>query len=181
LSKNNPDIHIIKAEGLLGLLKNKHLLLDTSVFIDAFNHFEEFARFFNECKRGNVTIVTVSPVIAEFTKGVENTKKLSEKLSFVDSIIDIKLPISPDIINKYIPNLVSQYKAKGKSVSYVDFILAGLVDKYERDLVLLTKNPVDFPLSVFNLYSYFVIKMDRALQVYGIYQAKLKKQIKKKK
>lgn len=171
MSKNNPNITLIKPEDLLASLKNKHLLLDTSVFIDAFLHPVEFTDFFNECKQHDVFLTTVKPVIVEFTKGVKDNRSLKERLEFVESIIDLQLPVHPKVNEVLIPQLVKSYGQIGRGLSYVNFILGGLINKHKRDLLLMSKNPADFPLSIFDLNNHLIIKMNRALQIYGIYQA----------
>lgn len=140
------------------------------MFIDALLHPREFAVFFNDCKKADITLVTIDPVIAEFTSGAESKTRLKEKIDFVNGIITFQLPITPDVITKNIPLLIAKYGPKGKGVSHVDYLLAGMLVKHANDLLLLTKNAKDFPTSIFDLCSHFVISIDRSLQTYGVYQ-----------
>ncbi len=170
MSKNNPDIEIQLPQDFFTNLAGKHLLLDTNVFIDASNHPKEFFYFFKQCRKYKVTLVTCQPVVIEFTSGSESSKICQEKEKLISQIVsDYKLPLKPSIFEKTIPYLIERYKGFGKRVSLTDYILGALLMQYGENIFLLTKNPRDFPPSVFCCETHFVIKMNRALQIYGVY------------
>jgi predicted nucleic acid-binding protein len=156
-----PDFHQI--------LRNKHILLDTSFFIDYSNHSSAFFDFTIEAKTNDITFVTNVPVVTEFTKGSENAEKFAEKTALVNTIIDYLLPIPPSVFTHELPSIVEKYGKSGATCSVTDMILASQIKMHANDLFLVTKNPNDFPSKVFVLKTYFLLQLNRALQVYGIY------------
>ncbi len=151
-------------------LQNKHLLLDTSFFGDYSSYPEIFSNFVAECRSNNITLVTIIPVVAEFTKGSDTKNIFKQKTLLIKEIIgDYLLPILPKVFTEEIPWLVEKYGQAGKAVSLTDFCLAAMTKIHAKDLCLLTKNPKDFLASIFNLKTYFLIQLERGLQVYGIY------------
>ncbi|HRN96012.1 MAG TPA: PIN domain-containing protein [Candidatus Levybacteria bacterium] len=159
---------ILKAENFYSNLNNTHLLLDTSVFIDAFLHPAEFGRLFNELKEQSVTLVTIDPVKIEFLKGIQDTKKFEEKKAFIDQIIDICLPISSEVI-KNLYSLVKDYQDSGKILSITDLLIGATLKHYPGSLYLLTKNPRDFPTTIFKFTTHMTLLHQKALQSYGVY------------
>lgn len=166
--QKNKKIQIIYAPKFFNYLKDKHLLLDTSVFIDTLSHEKEFIDFFDKCKKNNTFLVTIDPVKIEFNRGAENQSRLKVKRQLINSIVDYCLPIHASVYDQHIPFLVEKYREGGKTVSLTDFFLGSLLIQHQKDLCLLTKNPKDFPLSIFQLKSYVILKMNRALQVYAV-------------
>lgn len=151
-------------------LHNKHLLLDTSFFGDYSAYPETFHGFVQSCRDSEITLVTVAPVITEFTKGSDTPQIYADKSELVKEVVqDYILNIHPKVFLKEIPLLTKEYGQRGKAVSMTDFILAAMTKIYKNDLCLLTKNPKDFPTSIFTMEGYFLLKLDRALQVYGVY------------
>jgi hypothetical protein len=117
LSRNNESIIIQAAVEFYKPLEYKHLLLDTSVFIDAYLHPSEFSDFFANCRRSRVTLVTIDPVAIEFVKGSDSEEKMEEKKLFINQIIYQLLPVAHDIISLHIPQVVKEYGVFGKSAS----------------------------------------------------------------
>ncbi len=99
------------------------MLFDTCVFIDAMSHKQEFGDFFKNCKKNDITLVTIDPVVFEFTQGAENPDKLESKIKFISGIVDYILPINSDLFTKYIPSLILEYKENGKGLSITDLLL----------------------------------------------------------
>jgi hypothetical protein len=65
---------IAKPDNFILALKDKHLLLDCSVFIDASLHPMEFTQFFRELKENNVTLLTIKPLLLEFVRGAKSSQ-----------------------------------------------------------------------------------------------------------
>lgn len=107
LLKTNPDF--------FDILKGKHLLLDTSVFIDASIHETEFAGLFNKLRDNNTTLVTIALVLFEFLKGAPDITKFKAKKASVEKIIDAYLPSQISMekdfsdLTEY-ETLINQYK-----------------------------------------------------------------------
>lgn len=162
---------IIESPNLLSTLKNKYLLLDTNVFIDAFSNPKEFGLFFNELKSNETSLVTVDLIKTEFLKGAFNKTKYTEKLEFIEEIIDTCLPMTQDILD-YIYELILMYKEDGKGVSFPDFLLGATLMKYKSSLFIMTKDSSDFPLNIFELASYVNVIKRKSIHCYGIYSLK---------
>ncbi|MBI4097384.1 MAG: type II toxin-antitoxin system VapC family toxin [Candidatus Levybacteria bacterium] len=114
-------------------------------------------------------LATIDAVILEFIKGAQSNEKLKEKKKFVEQIIESYLHEDRKIFS-YAFKLVEMYKEEGKSVSMTDFILgATLMYYHKNNLLLLTKNPSDFPTNIFKLKTYMNLFHRKAIQSYGVY------------
>lgn len=161
-------MRIIILQDFFQAFKDKHILLDTSVFIDSFLHPAEFGKFFNDLKAEGATLVSLDAVKIEFLKGAPNEEKYKQKKDFFDEIIDACLPITNEtIISLY--ELVQKYREEGKNISVTDLLLGAILMQYKNSLFLLTKNTTDFPTDIFNLASYVNVSYRKGLHVYGIY------------
>lgn len=160
---------IILSPDFYDQVRLKHILLDTSFFGDSTAYPTVFLEFLERSKENEVTFVTIDPVVAEFTRGAESEGILNLKLETIKKIIDVVMPILPDYLSKYVPQLIKKYKSMGRGVSLTDFLLAATLMHHKHDMLLLTKNPSDFPLYVFSLKCYVVLSLNRALQIYGVY------------
>lgn len=159
---------IIKSEGFLPIIKGKHLLLDTNVFIDALTKPTVFTEFFNELKQYDVTITTIDFVVVEFLKGAPNEQKNSEKKEFIDQFIDATLPLTQSTIG-HLYHLVKLFGVEGKSASITDLMLGAFLMQYRGQLFLMTKNTTDFPSNIFQLMTLVNFPHIRSIQTYGIY------------
>lgn len=157
-------------EEFLSAIKNKHVILDTNVFIDAFSHLKEFANFFNQLKseEQQTTLVTTEHVLIEFLKGSSTETRLSEKKDFLEKAIDAYLPYTPDLL-KYIFELLKIYKIDSKDISLTDLYLGGLLVKYRKNIFLLTKDLTDFPTYIFNRATYVTLLEAKTIRNYGVY------------
>lgn len=163
---------IILPPDFFQLLHNKHLLLDTSFFGDYSSYPEDFGKFVNSCKKHGITFVTNVAVVTEFSRGSDTTQIYAQKTALVETIIDFVLPITPQVFLEEIPWLTEKYGQMGKVVSLTDFILAAQTKQHSTDLCLLTKNPKDFPTSIFSVKTHLLLELERGLQVYGVYYYK---------
>lgn len=159
---------IVLSEDFFSTLKNCHLLLDTSVFIDTSLNNLEFEQLFNQLRSNNITLVTLDAVIIEFLKGSANPQKLETKSALIAEIIESSLPITKEIFDN-VRNLLALYKEDGKSASITDLLLGGMLVQYPDNLFLLTKNTTDFPTNIFNLVTYLNLLHRKSIQSYGVY------------
>lgn len=162
-------MEIRKQAELLSTLKNKHLLLDTSVFIDTLKNISSFRQFINELKKSDVTIVTLDFIKIEFLKGAIDSKAYKEKEELIGEIVDFVLPISPSVITVNLYNLTKIMKEDAKSASVVDLLIGSVLMHHKSGLFLMTKNSHDFPTNIFNLVSVINISKRKTIQCYGIY------------
>ena len=160
---------IIPQANLIPVIKNKHLLLDTNVFIDTLLNPHPFLDFLNDLKKQQVTLSTIDMVKMEFLKGAINEQKYNEKVSLIESIIDNTISITPDI-HKNVYTLIKKYNLEGKSSSITDLYLGAYLMKYGKKLFLLTRNTADFPQNVFDVVSIINVTYFKGIHSYGIYQ-----------
>ncbi len=57
---------LVKPSDLLPLLKDKHIILDTNIFIDYLTKPTAFITFFKELKANGTIITSIDPVAFEF-------------------------------------------------------------------------------------------------------------------
>lgn len=161
---------IILPQEFFQVIKDKHVLLDTSIFIDAFSHGKEFGMFFNSLKdpQNGITLVTLDNVLIKFLKGSSTEAKLNEKKVYVESIIDTYLPNTKDLIDLTM-GLLKEYKIESKDLSITDLLLGAALVKYKENICLLTKDISDFPTRIFDRISYITLLEQNSIRNYGVY------------
>lgn len=159
---------VLPAEFFL-VIKHKHLILDTSVFIDAFSHLKNFGDLFDQLKtKYNVTLVTTEHILIEFLKGSTTEIRLEEKKAFFEKIIDAYIPCAPDLL-KNLLELLKLYKIDSKDLSLTDLYLGALLVKHRKNICLLTKDLTDFPTRIFNRVTYVTLLESNTIRNYGVY------------
>ncbi len=162
-------MRILPLPNFISVIKNKHLLLDTNVFIDTLLNPLPFADFFNSIKSKEVTLTTIDLVKIEFLKGASDFRKYKEKNELIEKIVDYIIPITPDIYkNAY--ELIKKYEMNGKALSETDLFLGATLMKFKKNIYLLTKNTTDFPLNIFELHSVVNTIYSKGIHSYGLYQ-----------
>lgn len=159
---------IILPSDFFSIVKDKHILLDTTVFIDALTNPTSFVSFLNQLKNSNVTFVTLDVVIVEFTRGAQDERRFREKNKFIEQIIETCLPVT-DQISKDAIELANEYHLEGKGVSITDFLLGATLKDYKDNLLLMTRNTNDFPINIFDLSTCFNVVHNRGIFAYGLY------------
>lgn len=162
---------VLNYPDLLSIIKEKHILLDTTVFIDAFLNPVDFIQFLEKLKINHATLVTIDVVAIEFLKGAQDKKKFEEKKKHVEEIIDTYLPVTNKIIKDAI-ELTNMYHLDGKSVNATDFTLGAVLMSYPENIFLMTRNTNDFPTNIYNLVTCFNIVHRKGIFAYGLYEFK---------
>ena len=162
---------IIKNSDFLSVTKNRHILLDTTVFIDASGSPVKFANLFNELKDNGCVLVTLECVLTEFIKGGSDEKKLEEKRQYVEDVVDAFLPLTNDIA-RMATKLAKLYKEDGKGVSVTDFFLGAMIMQYKK-MLLMTCNITDFPNNIFTLDTFITLVHRKAIETCGFYSFSL--------
>lgn len=152
----------------LSKVKNKHILLDTSFFIDASLNPTRFEGLITNLQANQSVLVTIDAVLWEFYKGTKEASLLKIKRTLVKNIASAVLPIK-HVETKNTYKLISFLKSDGNSTSTTDILLGATLMSYPDSLVLLTKNIDDFPTNIFKLHSYLHLNHRKAIQVYGLY------------
>lgn len=160
-------MNIIKNSDFLSVTRDRHILLDTTVFIDASSSPVKFANIFNELKGNGCVLVTLECVLTEFIKGGSDEKKLAEKRQYVEDIVDAFLPITREVTQNA-TKLAELYKEDGKKVSVTDFFLGAVIMQYKK-MLLMTCNITDFPTNIFNLETFITLVHRKAIETCGLY------------
>lgn len=157
-------------EDFFSLLRGKHLLLDTNVFIDSFNFDRpvDYIKFFNNLKDNDTTLATIDGVVLEFLKGSKNEEVFNRKKEHLDDITDIILPTQRDDSEK-IKELIRLYQSDGGGIEIVDYYLGANLLRYRKNLCLMTRNTRDFPQNIFSLISTISFSSFKTIFTYGIY------------
>ncbi len=160
-------MEIILPPDFLSITKNKHLLLDTSVFIDGFAHSSAFAKFFYQLRDNNTVLVTIPSVLNEFLEGSTTEVKFKEKKEFVESIVET---ILPDInLQDNIEALIKRYGIESKDLSMTDLYLGATLMKYGENICLLTRDLSDFPTNIFKRITFLNVTHTKGIFTYGVY------------
>jgi predicted nucleic acid-binding protein len=156
---------------LIPAISNKHLLLDTNIFLDGVAKPEAFNNFFNTLKSNNVTLTTIDLVMYELLKGSSDNNKYQTRQKYINEIIqDVVIPITPAIF-KEVHNLVELYGIDGAGVEITDLFLAAILRQYKENIFLLSKDTSAFIQRLFKLS--FIINLPHAkgISTYGVYQS----------
>ncbi len=154
---------------LLTSLKDKHILLDTNIFIDASSRPKIYGEFFNTLRSHDITLATIDLVQLEFLKGSSNRTKYDEKKIYLNDTIDVILPTqSEEYKNAY--ELLLEFGIDGKAVSNTDLMLASLLKRFGKNIFLLTRDTTDFIERMFNLQYIINCPHPKGIFTYGIYQ-----------
>ncbi|MBU0979069.1 hypothetical protein KKF92_04570 [Patescibacteria group bacterium] len=166
---------IIIPSSLNRTVRNKHLLFDTSFFIDYEDHKDEFVDFLGRIKKLNCTLVTVDQVAIEFIKGSKSEEDMQKRLTLIQSCIESYLPVSAQVYSQQIQELILNYGRRSASADITDLVLGVLAKNHQKDLLILTKNSHDFPSHLFKLKSHFLLqnKKSNTVQIYCIYQYRM--------
>ncbi len=169
---------IVITEKALDTLKDKWLLLDTNILIDAFKSTHDFEDFFTSLKK-NCHVVTTTAVAIELLRGAKNLKEMRKLKDYVEEVCEGVLPYN-DIRDQSTqsliePELILAYGKNGKDVSYTDYLLAKILKKYNKSAFLLSHNHKDFPTNVFTRDDVVIFHKELEVKAYGIYSFSLEK------
>lgn len=156
-------------ENLFKILRGKHLLFDTNVFIDSFNFNKpkEYITFFNDLKENDTTLITIEGVVHEFLKGSKNAEAYKAKEEYIKDIIDLELPFREN--REKINELIKLYGADGGSMQMIDYYLGATLLQYKANLFLMTRDIKDFSQTIFSLKSTISVPTGKTIFTYGIY------------
>lgn len=158
----------IATEDFLSIIRDKHILIDTNVLIDASIRPTEMLRFINKIKSEGATVCSTTFIEGEFLRGSQNSTKYDDKKTLINTLVDVRLPISPNTLKNF-EKLIKMYGEFGKGVELVDFTLGALLMDYPEKLFLFTKNTTDFHTDVFDLVSVVSFPNKKSLATFGIY------------
>lgn len=160
---------VLLPENLLPLLKDKHLLLDTNVFIDSLAKPSLYSQLYNKLKDNNTFLATIDFVKMEILKGAEDATRYNTKERLITDVTETILPNMPTHVEQAY-ELIKKYQEDGKSLSITDYYLGVNLMHYKSSLLLMTRNTTEFPERIFNLVGSINVFFDKTLHAYGVYQ-----------
>ncbi|MCL5970146.1 MAG: hypothetical protein M1450_01420 [Patescibacteria group bacterium] len=162
-------MEIIYPPALITCLKNKHLILDTTVFRDAAVKPTVFENFFNKLKEANIVLTTNDFVKFELLKGSSDSSKYKAKEKVINDIIDVSLPVLSQTC-ELVYDLIEDYGIDGTSLSITDLTLGATLMQYKENIYLMTRDTTDFIQKIFHLVFVINAPHPKGIFTYGVYQ-----------
>jgi len=169
----------------LNIPERSHVLLDTSVLIDASKNITEYEVLFNRLTQSRATFTIDKIIELEFLRGFstqEIGKRVLSDMSGDDEPVVLSLD---DVVFEKALEIVQIYKkADNKDGKIPDVLIAAQIAKYAKDvngkqhgvLVLATQNHRDFPPVLFDRIDDMLITLkDGSIKVIGFYVFSLDK------
>lgn len=156
-------------------LKNKHILLDTNILINAAKYKEHFKSFFEELADNEVQSVIDYGIKFEFLRSSNTQERREDKKRYLDLILGkdrMELFVDSGMIDSAIElaNIYSRkIKGANKQFSFTDCVIAAQMKKYQKSLYLATLDNDDFPLCIFDRVEIYTIDTNDKILNIGIY------------
>lgn len=160
---------IIYSPELITSLKNRHLVLDATVFRDVYIKPAAYDDFFNKLKESNIILTTNDFVKYELLKGSIDIPKYKAREKVINDIIDISLPILPQTF-QLVYDLIKEYGIDGTALSISDLFLGAALMQYGENIYLMTRDTTDFIQRIFDLSFVINAPHSKGIFTYGIYQ-----------
>ncbi len=114
--------------------------------------------------------MTILPVELELIKGASNLDQVQKSQTILKQVIRYTLPLEQQSLENALKLSVA-YGTDGKDVSLTDFLLAGVLMKYQASQTFLMSPDISaFPTDIFDLRHVFQIVKKRQILNFGIYQ-----------
>lgn len=149
-------------------LKYKHLLVDTNFLIDAIKYPHIFSELIEKLKITPCHLISIEPVLYEFTQGSKSLEEYKKRLTFYKDIIDTTLPVEKTVVEN-VTNLSKMLLRRSMHLSYVDCLLLASVIKYNHRVYLLSKDRSDINVSLFPVVINLITDTGENNCVFSIY------------
>jgi predicted nucleic acid-binding protein len=155
-------------------LSGKHILLDTTVLINA-SKSDEFLALLSELSSAGCGLVTIAPVVYEFTRNANSITGYNERQEFIKTLNIAVLPRVEEMVEKepvFRIAYAAAFSAKGdRGPSYTDALLCSVAYKYRANgMLIMTANHKDIPLSMFDRTELISIDISGDLRTEAIYR-----------
>lgn len=165
-------------QSCLGELSHSHIIIDTNFLIDAsismvrVGEESPYREMIQELKSKNCVFVTFFPVELEFYKGSDLLRDRYRKEDFFRDTVDVLLPVDESLLSEA-RTMTMVYRSAGSRLSITDYVLAAGLMKYGKgssNVLLLTKDHGDFPLSIFDRFSVIPLQHETAgVDLYALF------------
>lgn len=155
-------------------LSGKHVLLDTTVLINA-SKSDEFLALLSDLSSSGCGLVTIPSVVYEFTRNANSITGYNERQEFIKTLNITVLPRVEEMVEKepvFRIAYAKAFSAKGdRGPSYTDALLCSVAYKYRANgMLVMTANHKDIPLSMFDRVELITIDISGDLRTEAIYK-----------
>lgn len=155
-------------------LSAKHLLLDTTVLINA-SKSDDFLALMSDLSSVGCGLVTIPSVVYEFTRNANTISGYNERQEFIKTLNITVLPRVEEMVEKdpvFRIAYARAFSAKGdRGPSYTDALLCSVAYKYRANgILVMTANHKDIPLSMFDRVELITIDIGGDLRTEAIYK-----------
>lgn len=163
-------MEILYPPTLISAFKNKHVLLDTNIFIDSLNKPVAFRNFFSRLLSEQVTLSTIDLVKYELLIGSSDQAKYQLREQYIKDITeDYTVPITPKTYD-LIDDLMRKYGIDGAGVEITDLFLGAIFMQYKSNIFLMSKDTSAFIQRIFELVFILNHPHSKGIYTYGVYQ-----------
>jgi len=162
-------------------LNPAHIILDTSVFIDASGS-QEFRSFIKELKDAGCSLWTIPSVQFEFARYSNTIEQYNKLITFIKELgVVVFNRVEEMVLDRSAPFTVALNKAQhqnknNKRMSYTDSILCTLSFHHRgSDPYLLTSNHNDIPPALFDRVDVITFDVSGNIRTEGLYQLSAEK------
>jgi len=162
-------------ESIKARIKNKHLILDTNILINASKYWGQYSDFFNLLNSLEVKLVIDDSIKFEFLRGASTKENLVQNEEFLLGLDKADLAVNKEIFEtaREISNIyVRNIRNSNQKISFADCLIAGQMKKYNEQreqLFFATENNTDFPLLLFDRIHIHTIDLESRISNVGIY------------
>lgn len=156
---------ILQDPNLASSLKNKWLFLDTNTFVAALYYNDPFRKLLIDLKNQDCALVTIPPVLFEFTRGAKSVIDFIKRSNFIQNLATI-YPIQKHIEQLMEFTVVCQ--RVNPLISFTDFLLIACLYKFPNSYVL-TENHKDFSLAILDRQSIITLDTEKDIRNHAIY------------
>lgn len=159
-------------------LAYRHIIVDTNVLIEGLGVEKQesaFEHLFSFLEKHHCTPVLFPLVKFEFFRNFyqEATQRRAEEFLRYFHFVDIPEHFMEGVSLEDATALARLYAARGMhGIGLVDCVLGAMLRQRKKDLLLLTRNHKDFPMTFFERVGTWAIGRERDLIALGFYRAK---------
>lgn len=149
-----------------------HILLDTNVFIDAYDKPTSFSNIFDLLKQNNNVLFTINSVLLEFLKGSRSVEEFNKKKQFIVSIIDNDIFTLTKNVEDLALKLSLALLSSGGNTAPTDLYLGAMLNNFKASgkVLVMSKNHKDFPTTIFERVALINIENEKDIQIFAFYR-----------
>ena len=142
------------------------IFLDTTTFISAISHPQEFSKLFGTIRAAGIDFLTIPSVLFEFTRGSDSLERFNKRAKFLTDWAGI-WPI--DRYLDQLEEMIVVLQKMGGNMSYTDFLLCVSLCKFP-EAGFLTQNHKDIPIALFDRNHIITVDADKDIFTHVLFQ-----------